>query len=835
VNYTAENIADEFYELQSRLRDWNLGGWPGGYTWKVERINTVFRNWRSDPDAQSTVGPLDVVAIVAHAMRMASANGVDPVELRVPSNGWPTVEDWSKAGVRANPEGDNFRLKLEPIHFDWMTEDDVTRVFDPAFMAEQRRKVDPSLLPIDPYIPLVTPLKFDGYTSYGQREAVRAAFQCKPGRTMVVNLPTGLGKSMVGYAPALDLKKKKLTVVVVPTVALALDQEKSLQELCPEEFLSTAYYGDLPEQIRTSIKSRIRQGKQGVVFASPESIVGSLSLALKKAASAGRLGYFVVDEAHIVAQWGEEFRPEFQSMAGFRSELLRACETGGKEQFRTLLLSATLTAESYDVLRYLFGSDGEVDHVSAPAIRPEPEAWLGRARSKSERERCLMQAIRCAPRPALVYVTKVVEARSWLTRVQKAGFRRSATVHGKVTAADREKILTQWKNRELDLIVATSAFGLGIDQSDVRSVIHACIPETLDRYYQEIGRGGRDGRASLALLMATADDENTARSVSENRRIGAEKGHARWSTMWLDREELGDMRYSLQLRQVPSHVDGDSKANRGWNLRTISLLAKAGVLLFDGRPPPDFGDEPEADDEEARRRHLEQVDDYFQQCIVKIVNQDAEHDRRSFWDGHMEAVRQKASEADAKGLKNMLSLIDDAATNPHALYHRVRDSYRIPGVVDVAPSAEPMAEVYPKMSVVYPEVRAGRDFHYFADAEDWERPFTKLVTNLPQVDEILCTPRVRIALLRPSWRRFFRRRYRQVNDLLRLRRRKGGVVVICIHPDDDLRLAVASLHQALFQRQGSQLVCFLPKRAPHPTIPGRLAKDSGAFFGNLAD
>src|SRR5687767_15876163 len=98
-----------------------------------------------------------------------------------------------------------------------------------------------------------------------------------------------------------------------------------------------------------------------------------------------------------------------------------------------------------------------------------------------------------------------------------------------------------------DLIIGTSAYGLGVDQPDVRTIIHACLPETLDRYYQEVGRSGRDGRASIALVCWTGSDRRMARSLANPRLIGEEKGLKRWEAMFRRAESAGDGRYRVSV------------------------------------------------------------------------------------------------------------------------------------------------------------------------------------------------------------------------------------------------------------------------------------------------
>jgi hypothetical protein len=172
-----------------------------------------------------------------------------------------------------------------------------------------------------------------------------------------------------------------------------------------------------------------------------------------------------------------------------------------------------------------------------------------------------------------------------------------------------------WQADEIDLVVATSAFGLGVDKADVRAVIHACLPEHVDRYYQEVGRGGRDGRACVSLLLPAPDDFETARRLNRKTLISTEednenKGFERWKAMYARREELGDGRDRVPLTAVPEYGFGqfeNNAANVAWNLRTLALLARAGVIELDAQPPPGreaFMDDSGAIDEERLRAEL---------------------------------------------------------------------------------------------------------------------------------------------------------------------------------------------------------------------------------------
>jgi len=448
--------------------------------------------------------------------------------------------------------------------------------------------------PGDPFLSVVAP--FDEYQSLGQRAAVRSALTVPPGATLLVCLPTGEGKSLVFYVVARlgfgdAVPPPGVTLVVTPTVALALDHERSAGRFGFDD-APRAYVGSSDRVTQNqNIVDAIRQGTQGLCFASPEAVCTTLRAPLLEAAAKGALRAIVIDEAHIVDTWGTSFRPEFQLLSGIRRDLLR--KSPPALQARTLLLSATVTLEAASTLKTLFATDdnGNVADFavcSALTLRPEIDYWVAAKSDAYKRRHRVEDALLHLPRPAILYATEVRHAQDWMTHLRQLGFGRISTVTGETPNEERLVVINKWSRGEIDLVVATSAFGLGIDYPNVRTVIHACVPEGIDRFYQEVGRGGRDGRSAISLVIPTERDAGIARSLGRQQQllISAERGFQRWSAMFNhpDRRYLGDGESELRIDIPPSSASGDidmdSEQNTDWNSRTLTLMASAGMLTL---------------------------------------------------------------------------------------------------------------------------------------------------------------------------------------------------------------------------------------------------------------
>lgn len=659
---------DEFLQLADLILSGNVdesleGLAEGVYSRAVDAV-------RASATARGgSVGPPDVTGLIRHALRHRSAQtGVDAY-LRVPlAEGWPTRADWRLANCRASVgEAESCLITAE----DWLPEwAECGQGPGPASAAEAgiRRR-----LPADTRLGDAFLEDYCGWTEYssaGQQQAVRSVLASRPGATIVINLPTGSGKSAAFICPSLLLSQPQgVTVVVVPTTALALDQERAVRSLADSGRLAgdvpprMAFFQEQSEAERADIRDRIRSGTQRLLFTSPESLVGSLAPALYIAAGAGLFRHLAIDEAHLVAQWGASFRPAFQAMGGLRTDLLRFCTEKGVAPFKTILLSGTLTEDSLSTLLALYARPGPIEVVSAVSLRNEASYWIRHCRSEAQRDKVVREAIRNLPRPLLLYTTTRKAANAWFNELVDDGYRRVARVTGDTPDEERLRTIAGLRGEdmgtgkaaptEVDIVIATSAFGLGIDQPDVRSVIHSCVPENIDRFYQEVGRAGRDGNACLSLLVYTDDDVRVARSVGRRTIITAPRARERWEAMMRTATPLGGSRLAVSLAAKPSDILADSDENQGWNTRTLLIMARAGLLKLDGEPPPRRNEDAEPTDQLGADDAL--YDRYRSTAVIHLLSGDLASNAP--WENRFEPARRDAHSADTAGIRLMLKVL----------------------------------------------------------------------------------------------------------------------------------------------------------------------------------
>jgi superfamily II DNA or RNA helicase len=562
-----------------------LAGQCDGDSWSVVEIPAIDRLRQALIAPPHQVSNTDLAVLLRQALIFESMrrNWAPLAECDVLGDRWVGFQDWSTFGLKAISISGGWRVSPQPWQPDWVEVDGTNSIEARASGETVCRHFESASVPADPFL---SKLNRKAYRSTAQRNAVRAALRAPIGSTLVIMLATGEGKSLISHAVAIagygsypgQSSDDGVTLVVVPTVTLALDQEAGALDA---GFKRPLAYRSGEQANNQQIIERIEAGSQSLCYASPEAVCGALREPLKAAARAGYLKAIVIDEAHLVDAWGTGFRTEFQLLGGLRRELIQLSPE--YRQPRTLLLSATLTEASLTTLRTLFGTPGEFTEIAGASLRPEPEYWSSSATNETERVERVIEALYHAPRPAILYVTRVSDAENWFQRIYGLGFRRISLVTGKTSLLERDATLLKWRAGDIDLVIATSAFGLGIDYPHVRSIIHACIPESLDRFYQEVGRGGRDGRACMSLLIPAHDDWSVAKRISDVTVIGIDRGLQRWLAMFEQAEHIPNSRvFRVRLSTSPGFTDDDidmvGERSADWNARTLTLMERAGLI-----------------------------------------------------------------------------------------------------------------------------------------------------------------------------------------------------------------------------------------------------------------
>ncbi|HEY9697649.1 MAG TPA: protein DpdF [Trichocoleus sp.] len=612
-------------------------------------------------------GSKDIVALIRHFLRHgATQQGSPSITQKVSRKiisyfGKPNNQNyWESSSLKVlREEAEYFLVDANPWQPNWLNESAWETLDIAAFQEIERRTTES--VSGDPFL---SQMGLKTYQSSGQRQAIRSILTAPSTSTLVINLPTGSGKSLCAHLPAwLQSGSVGVTIVVVPTTALAIDQERAFQSRTKTSD-AVAYYQDdsLPgQERREEIRNRIRNGTQRIVFTSPEGLLDSLAGSVYEAAERGFLRYFIIDEAHMVEQWGDEFRPSFQELPGFRRSLLRLTS------FPTILLTATLTSSCLDTLETLFAEPGPFQTLSAVQLRPEPSYWFAWCRSQEERQQRLLESLDNLPRPIIIYGSKKQDVEDWFKTLQNSGFKRSSMMTGDSSLAERLKLLEDWQNCRVDIVVATSAFGLGVDLPDVRVVIHGCVPETIDRFYQEVGRGGRDGKATISLTLHTTADLDIAAKLNEKSFITIDLGRQRWTAMFNKKTAYSNGCYCVPVDTAPSYSpDLIGDRNRAWNIRTLTLMSRSGLISLDSQPPPkqiNFDSEVEYQRALQTNRNLR---------ILQIQNE--YHLESETWQTIVEPIRQQQQQWTYKSLK----LMREALRGKRCLSEIFAEAYRIP-------------------------------------------------------------------------------------------------------------------------------------------------------------
>ncbi len=329
--------------------------------------------------------------------------------------------------------------------------------------------------------------RYWGYTSFRplQREAMQAIVG---GRDSIVVLPTGGGKSLCFQAPA--LVTPGLAVVVSPLISLMKDQVDTLEG---NGVPAACFNSSLPSDRKASVLAGVREGRFRLLYVSPERLVGDGGDGFLAMLARCSVSFVAIDEAHCISQWGHDFRPEYRQLGRLR-DLLPGISLHA--------YTATATARVRKDIGAQLGLASPVELVGSFDRPNLVYRVLPRASLKRQIQDVLARHRKQA---GIIYCTSRREVEALAAWLRESGIR-ALPYHAGLADDERNRNQDAFLEEEADVIVATVAFGMGIDRSDVRFVLHAGAPQSLEHYQQESGRAGRDGlEAECVLFYSTAD------------------------------------------------------------------------------------------------------------------------------------------------------------------------------------------------------------------------------------------------------------------------------------------------------------------------------------------
>lgn len=303
-------------------------------------------------------------------------------------------------------------------------------------------------------------------------------------------MPTGGGKSICFQVPA--MMQEGICLVISPLVALMKDQVERLQKL---DIKAIALTGGIQSDEMITLLDNCEFGNYKFLYLSPERLQSDWILERIKNLP---INLIAIDEAHCVSQWGHDFRPAYLKIANLKTHF-------PKVPFLALTASATNRVLD-DVILQL--------GLEKPAIFKKSFARKNIAYMVFEVEDKLYrmeQILKKNPQPSIIYVRNRKSCSETASQLHSLGFK-STYYHGGLSVKEKEKNMSLWMNEEVQIMVATNAFGMGIDKSNVKTVIHIHLPESIESYYQEAGRAGRDDQKAFAILLTSPSDKIQAQS-----------------------------------------------------------------------------------------------------------------------------------------------------------------------------------------------------------------------------------------------------------------------------------------------------------------------------------
>ena len=334
----------------------------------------------------------------------------------------------------------------------------------------------------------------DGFRP-GQQHVIEAILA---GRDTLCIMPTGGGKSLCFQLPT--IAREGVTIVISPLIALMKDQVDSLlQRGIPATFINSTL--NLDEQ-QTRIADMVA-GKYKLVYIAPERLRSS---SFMRSVQRTKIQLLAVDEAHCISQWGHDFRPDYARLGRFRERL-------GNPQ--TVALTATATSLVQDDIAKILQLENPSKFVTGFA-RTNLTLSVKSPKGNAEKDHELVRFLKSHPGCGIIYASTRKSCEKLIELLSEEIDRSIAFYHAGLPIDMRRKVQEQFMSGEIEIIVATNAFGMGIDKSDLRFVIHYNLPGSIEAYYQEAGRAGRDGEPSECLMLYSYQDKFIQEFFIEN-------------------------------------------------------------------------------------------------------------------------------------------------------------------------------------------------------------------------------------------------------------------------------------------------------------------------------